>query len=378
MQETAPGGTRRTVSGSFLSLFSLPLTPYKHKHPVFFVQQIRAGALIITVNCPNSYIKNIEYLPVIYLTNTMQQLYQAGKKLISENPALLIKGEKGTGKELLARSLHHCLSSTSPFLTISCVNLPFDHFEERIDACTRDIRDINPADTAITLFLRDICCLDMEVQMNLIELLKKRFIEKHAHTANNYKINLLFSFSGGKTYTDSATHTEINLKTILNTASIQIAPLRERKNDISPLATFFVDTLSKEYSKEIGKINTEAMNRLMAYDWPGNVSELRDVIENAVMLSESPILCGEDIRFNVSKKSIALESFLSREDFFSLSELENIYVNTVLKRLNYNKTKAAKVLGVSRNTLQRKISGGNLKPDKPADTRKKTQQPSFF
>ncbi len=322
--------------------------------------------------------KNIQYLPVVYLTNTMKALYQTGKKLISDNISLLIKGEKGTGKELLARSLHYYLSATSPFLTISCVNLPFDHFEEKVETCIRDIHDLSLTDSCITLFLRDICCLDFDVQMNLIELLKKKFIENHINTSSNYRVNLLFSFCSNRIGADKSHNTENNLISVLSPASIHIAPLRERRLDISPLASFFVDKLSKEYNKEIGKIDREAMNLLMSYDWPGNVSELRDVIENAVMLAENPVLCSDEIRFNVSKKSIALESFLNREDFFSLSELENIYVNTVLKRLNYNKTKAAKVLGVSRNTLQRKISDVNYKSEKKKTSRKKTAQPSLF
>jgi len=79
------------------------------------------------------------------------------------------------------------------------------------------------------------------------------------------------------------------------------------------------------------------------------------VLENAVILAQSPLVTKEDIRFNISKKSIALESFLSREDFFTLEELERIYIQTVFRRVKNNKSKAAKILGISRNTMQKKI-----------------------
>jgi DNA-binding NtrC family response regulator len=153
-----------------------------------------------------------------------------------------------------------------------------------------------------------------------------------------------------------------------NPSKIDILPLRDRTDDILPLASFFTDKFSKEYGKDIGGVHSSALKLLEAYEWQGNVSELRDVIENAVLLSEGPLLLKEAVRFNISKKSIALESFLSGEDFFALDEIESIYIQTVLRRVKNNKAKAARILGISRNTLQRKLNTF-------ADTAKKTKAP---
>ena len=109
---------------------------------------------------------------------------------------------------------------------------------------------------------------------------------------------------------------------------ITSAAFHPSKIDILPLR----DKFSKEYGKDVGGIHSTALKLLEAYKWQGNVSELRDVIENAVLLSNGPLLVKEDVRFNISKKSIALESFLSGEDFFALDEIESIYIQTVLRR----------------------------------------------
>jgi transcriptional regulator with PAS, ATPase and Fis domain len=155
-------------------------------------------------------------------------------------------------------------------------------------------------------------------------------------------------------------------------------PLRERTEDIQPLALFFVDTFSKEYGKEIGGIHSGAVQALEAHAWPNNVSELRDVIENAVLLAQNSLILREDIRFNISKKSIALESFLSREDFFKLEEIERIYIETVVRRMRNNKSKAAKILGISRNTLQKRIDSFASRPLIRKAKKKSGHQPSLF
>ena len=120
---------------------------------------------------------------------------------------------------------------------------------------------------------------------------------------------------------------------------LSILPLRDRPADIQHLATFFTDRFSKEYGKDIGGLHKSALDRLESWQWPGNVSELRDVIENAVLLSRHMLIMDDDIRFNVSKKFIALESFLCHEDFFTLEEIEKIYIQTVLRRMKNNKSK---------------------------------------
>ncbi|MCX8045093.1 MAG: sigma 54-interacting transcriptional regulator [Desulfobacterota bacterium] len=331
--------------------------------------------------------KNIEYLPVIYLTDSMKALYQQGKKIASsDHAAILISGEQGTGKELLAKSIHYTLSPNAQFLTVNCVNLPFKHFEEKIETCFAMLREngVQEGEHGVrkrpTLFLRDINKLETSVQKNLASLLQERVMEyATADPSPAGNIRLIFSAHQPADETHHVVDKAV-LKTF-NPMLLSILPLRDRKDDIYPLALFFVDKFSKEYGKDIGGIHSNAVQVLEAYPWNGNVSELRDVIENAVILAQTPLITKEDIRFNISKKSIALESFLAREDFFTLEELERIYIQTVCRRVKNNKSKAAKILGISRNTLQKKIelfAASHAKNHKKEKKRKNGNQPLLF
>jgi len=324
--------------------------------------------------------KNIEYLPVVYLTNSLKQLYQQCEGLSKkEHPSILITGENGTGKELLAKSIHYSRSPNAPFVTMNCINLPFDHFEEKINTCFSTLNTEcgngnRPNTLESTLFMRDLCKLEDTVKQDLLKLLS----EKIQPLKKNGSSPIQLIFSSKKPLPDPKARSKSSPSVALfKPYQLTILPLRSRQDDIKPLATFFIDKFSKEYGKDIGGIHSHAQALLEGYEWPENVSELRDVMENAVLLADGPLITKDDIRFNITKKAIALESFLSREDFFTLEEIEHIYINTVLRRLKNNKSKTAKVLGVSRNTLQRRIET-NEKPATRKKRRKNQNQPRLL
>jgi len=333
--------------------------------------------------------RRIDYLSDIYLTGSMKELYKQGKTLSEvDSPCLLITGESGTGKELLAKSIHYTLSPGSQFVPISCVNLPYGHFEQKIEACLTDVSSDMACQTGkgapygATLFFRDIGKLEQSVLRDILGLLRKKISGPNGGPQDHAgRIRLVFSCSQQRQIAGSqgkADASEQFLKAF-NPRLLSILPLRDRIADIGLLATYFTDRFSKEYGKDIGGIHSSALELLEGWGWPGNVSELRDVIENAVLLSRHLLLMDEDIRFNVSKKFIALESFLCREDFFTLEEIEKIYIQTVLRRMKNNKSKTSKILAISRNTLQSKLEAYNALPAKPKTRRKpSTQQPLFY
>ena len=316
----------------------------------------------------------------------MRQLFSQGKKLSEkESASILINGETGTGKELLAKSIHYCNSPRAPFVTINCINLPFDHFEEKVDKCISVFLDnisqaqgINDSYRS-TLFLRNLSKLEPTVQISLFNLLKERLSRLTKNVNKNREhVQLIISCNQNGMSGDEFSEMQKITADAFNPSKIDILPLRDRTDDILPLASFFTDKFSKEYGKDIGGIHSSVLKLLEAYKWKGNVSELRDVIENAVLLSEGPLLVKEDVRFNISKKSIALESFLSGEDFFALDEIESIYIQTVLRRVKNNKAKAARILGISRNTLQRKLNTFADNATKIKAPKKMKNQPLLF
>lgn len=329
--------------------------------------------------------RTITYLPGMHLTGSMKELYNKGKHLCkSDNTSLLITGETGTGKELLARSIHYTLAPNSQFIPISCINMPHDHVVKKIEGCLQDIgsdaaaQQERHSQIAATLYFRDIGKLDSSAQQDLVELLQEK-ISSQAKTGSCRpgSVKCVFSCSRPDGQTGGESQANEPVVRAFNPRLLSILPLRDRKADIRPLANFFIDRFSKEYGKDIGGIDNEAAERLETWQWPGNVSELRDIIENAVLLARFALLTADDIRFNVSKKFIALESFLCREDFFTLEELEKIYIQTVLRRMKNNKSKTARILNISRNTLQSKLENYNALPAKTKTRKKIAQQPLF-
>jgi len=328
--------------------------------------------------------RHVAYLPAIYLTKSITSLYQQAQEMIAGDQAsILFLGESGTGKELLAKTVHYNMSPQAPFFTVNCVNLPFDHYCEQIERYFSFLlgrRASVPAASARcqgTIFFRGVEKLEASVQKSVMHFLQEKLGVSAKHPCSD--IQLMFSLDQNGSEPDRQKASEKGSYKIFNPCTLSILPLRERPEDIQPLALFFLDTFSKEYGKQIGSIHSGALQALEAHSWRGNVSELRDVIENAVLLAQNALILREDIRFNISKKSIALESFLSREDFFRLEELEKIYIQTVLRRMKNNKSKAAKILGISRNTLQNKIDLFASHPAKHKTKKRKTgQQQSLF
>jgi len=324
----------------------------------------------------------------VAINQSMRDLFNGGVLTDCENThSLLILGEKGTGKELLAKTIHSTFSPHLPFYSINCVNLPVKHFEEKIDECLEVFSDrceqflkfSHSVSKQPTLFLRDIGKLDKTIQKELLLLLKQRFFDQNKSSAKKEKKNLRLIFSSTKNSSapqNSCVTGDVfrGFKPFL----LSIKPLRNRKKDIKPLALYFMHMFCREYEKDIGGIHSEALKLLYDYSWPGNVGDLKGVIENAVLLCQGLLITADDIRFNTSKKSVALESFLNQEDFFNLDDLEKIYINTVLRRVKNNKSKASRILGISRNTLQRKLDSFSLNLTQKKPRKKKNSQPTLF
>jgi two-component system response regulator HydG len=332
-------------------------------------------------------IDTIDFFPTFCLSESLQKVFQQAKKITAKGTApILITGERGTGKEFLAKNIHYLTSSVHlPFFAVNCSHLPFDHFaikmEQYLAAMGKNSDDKvtgnKASGNAGTIFLRDVGKLAPPIQGKVFDLLKE-LCGKFVRSSKPFvpTVHLMFSYSPTREKSDVHSPCQEVLHKTFHPDTLTLLPLRDRLDDIQPLASFFVDRFSKEYSKDIGGIHSEALAALKSHAWPNNVSELKNVMENAVLLAQNPLITREDIRFNISKKSIALESFFGREDFFQLEEIERIYIQTVLRRVKNNKSKAANILGITRNTLQKRIDSF-VKAETKHKARKKSRQPTL-
>lgn len=330
-------------------------------------------------------LETIDYFPTLCLSQYLKKIYQQAKKISSRgNAPILITGEKGTGKEFLAKNIHYISSSLQhPFFIMNCSHLALDNFELKLGQYlsalphTPDAQSSSgsgPLQMGGTIFLRDVGKLDSHIQGKVFDVLKENCGRSLRSSASSFpSIHLIFSFCQNSEKPEENAPCKESLQNIFRPDTLNLIPLRERLEDMQPLASFFIDRFSKEYGKDINGIHSEALGLLKSYAWPCNVSELKNVMENAVLLAQGPLITKNDIRFNISKKSITLESFFSQEDFFALEEIERIYIQTVLRRVKNNKSKAAKILGITRNTLQNRVDSFT-KPAAKSKAGKKSHQ----
>lgn len=282
-------------------------------------------------------------------------------KLSDTDANILILGENGTGKDLVARIIKHLSPrSNEAFVTIDLGSIPEQLFESELFGYEKgaftDAKKSKPGRMEMasggTLFLDEIGNLSMQMQSKLLTAIEKRYITRLGgveHT--NIDVRLISA-------TNSNLHDMIENGTFrqdllyrINTIELHIPPLRERGNDIILLAEHFLKIYNKKYKKEITGINREAKNKLLKYQWPGNVRELQHVIERAVIMSENSLIKSEDFMFSKPDK----DRKIIQEEELNLETLEKNAIEKAIKLSKGNYTMAAEMLGISRFSLYRKI-----------------------
>ncbi len=303
-----------------------------------------------------------QFKNVIGRTPQMFEVYKAIAKVADTKSTVLLYGERGTGKELVARSFHYnSHRNERPFIAVDCASLVetlmeseiFGHVRGAFTGALSTKRGLFEEADGGTLFLDEVSNLNLSMQTKLLRFLQEHEIKRvggmesikvdvRVITATNQLLEPLVK--NGKFRED--------LYDRLNVVSITLPPLRERKEDIPLLAAYFLQKFSGENHKNISHISPEALAVLMQYSWPGNVRELEHTIERAVILSIHPIILPEDIPSKMFEEIKGTE-FLLPEKPVSLKELEKKYVLKVLEEVKGNKKKASEILGIDRTTLYR-------------------------
>ena len=299
---------------------------------------------------------------VIGRTPQMLQVYKTIAKVANTKSTVLLYGERGTGKELIARSIHYNSSrNTRPFIPVDCASLVetlmeselFGHVRGAFTGAQTTKKGLIEEADGGTLFLDEISNLSLQTQAKLLRFLQEHEIKRvggvetirldvRVIAATNKPLEPLVK--AGKFMED--------LFDRLNVVSISLPPLRERREDIPLLATYFLNKFSEENGKKISHISPEALDILINYSWPGNVRELEHIIERAVILSRNPIILPEDLPKKIIEETKDLEKE-ETEKLLPLKEMEKRYVLKVLQETKGNKKKASEILGIDRTTLYR-------------------------
>ena len=310
-----------------------------------------------------SYLQQLESDDLLAVSKTMKELYQQVIKVAEAgtHPVLLV-GETGTGKELLAQIIHlRSPHFMSPFIPLCCKEITssgLDAFLLEMSKENRPCADEPENGHTLegnTLFLSHIDHLSKADQVRVLKFLKgrKTAAERKAGRHPWGRCVVVATNENLKKLVDGGRFNK-ELYYLLSKRAVHIPPLRKRPAEIMPLALHFIEVFNKAYDRQVKKIDPAVKHYLETCEWPGNVSELKNVIEHCVITSRSEHLTMEALEINGNRQVMSLDTLLLNGSFLSLDEMVALYVKTVLKKVKGNKSRAAKLLRVSRNTLKKK------------------------
>lgn len=305
---------------------------------------------------------------MIGTSEKVMRIYELIDKIADSMGTVLISGETGTGKELVAREIHRRSSrSEGPFICVNCAAVPDTLLESELfgyekGAFTGAINS-KPGRFELaqggTILLDEIGDMNLLMQTKLLRVLQDKMVTRLGGTqANEIAVRIIASTNKDLDRACREKQFRQDLYYRINVLNIRIPPLREHKEDIPEIAQYFIDRYSKRDSRSVHKITPEGLTRLLAYDWPGNVRELENVIERGVILAQDGKL---QIDYPQSQRSSSEEKKSLRNSLRSTTmEIERQAIANALKECNGNRSKAAKKLGISRRTIINKIKQYNI------------------
>ncbi|WP_123054284.1 sigma-54 dependent transcriptional regulator [Clostridium sp. JN-1] len=351
----------------------------------YFIKSRKAEELLIEIEKleklhhlekDNKYWRNQQNRNV-YLLKTKNKKYENVLKVINKaavsNASILITGESGVGKEIVARRIHELSSrKNGHFVAVNCQSLSENLLESELfghekgaftGANERRIGRFEEADDG-TLFLDEIGEMPINIQTKLLRTLENRTIERIGSN-REISVNLrLISATNRNIYkaVENGDFRE-DLFYRINTIIINIPPLRDRKEDLPMFIDFFFNKFSKEQKKEITFIEKKVKDYLLTYNYPGNIRELKNIIERLVVLSEKGVVRKDDLPENRIRKGNNIQH---SDTIMPLKEykkkVESKYISEALAKCNGNITKTSQILNISRRQLFNKITEYNLKP----------------
>jgi len=304
---------------------------------------------------------------IIGMNGQMLELFDLIKDIAKTNSTVLITGESGTGKELIANAIHFNSDRIKkPFVKVNCGVLAenlleselFGHVKGSFTGAIRDKLGRFEIAHGGTIFLDEIGDVSSNMQLKLLRVLQEGEFERVGGT-ETIKVDVRIIAATNRNLNEMMMKGQFrqDLYYRLNVIPLEVPPLRERKDDIPLLITHFLDKFNKQFSKKIDFIEDEAMRYLQNYSWPGNIRELENLLERAVVLNKTGRLTVKDFPLVIMKQDGEIEVDLTAEG--SLTDLVDVYEKQVimkaLRENNYNKLRTAEKLGIHRSTFMSKL-----------------------
>ncbi|MFL6256606.1 MAG: sigma-54-dependent transcriptional regulator [Pyrinomonadaceae bacterium] len=304
---------------------------------------------------------------LVYRSKAMEGLVALADTAARADSTVVITGESGTGKDVLARFLHaRSLRSDSPMISVNCAALPetlfesefFGHERGAFTGATSTKRGLIEAADSSTLFLDEIGEMPAQTQVKLLRFLEEgRFRRVGSTRDREADVRVIAATNRNLVEDVTAGRFRADLFYRLNVISLHVPPLRQRREDIPALTEHFLALFRERFNRPTLDLSTDARGRLNAYDWPGNVRELRNALERAVALAsaDSERLEADQLLPSHTSQSVEGQTGIANSTPLTLDQLERRHILRVLEEHGGNRERAAAVLGISARTLYRKL-----------------------
>ncbi len=308
---------------------------------------------------PKSESTSNRYADMIGESEAFQKVTEIIDRVRDNRATILVRGESGTGKELVARAIHYSGKfARNPFVAVNCAAIPENLLEAELFGYTKGAftganetrNGFFQAANNGTIFLDEIGDAPLPVQTRLLRVLQEKEVTKiGSHKAEKLEVRVIAATNIDLEELIEKKMFREDLYYRLSVVSIKVPPLRERKDDIPLLVNRFLFKYGVEYKDHIVQIDPQALEVLQRYSWPGNIRELENVIQRAV------IMCDRKITLKELPEELKYKIDFPNKGYLPLRDLERDYIQKVLQHTKGNKTKAAEILQIDRKTLREKL-----------------------
>jgi DNA-binding NtrC family response regulator len=365
---TAYGSVETAVDSMKAGATDFLLKPFSLDH---LMQVINKALEVCALRDENRQLKaelgrRYEYDNIIGRSEAMQEIFATIDRVGPSRATVLLAGESGVGKDLIARAIHfHSPRRDRPLVKINCSAIPENLMESELfgyekgaftGAAGTKPGKFEQADTG-TVFLDEIGDVPAAIQVKLLRILQEREFERlGSNVTRHIDVRVIAATNQDlRAALEQGTFRE-DLYYRLNVVPINIPPLRERREDIRSLANHFIRKLAPDAGREVESITDAGMEKLLNYHWPGNVRELENVIERGLILCNGKQLDVEDIKLETAPRPRPQNDQHFLPEGLTLDQYEQEIIREALKRADGNKSQAARMLGLTRNALRYRLT----------------------
>ncbi|HEX6974163.1 MAG TPA: sigma-54 dependent transcriptional regulator [Vicinamibacterales bacterium] len=362
---TAYATVETAVSAMKIGAYDYLVKPFDPEELTLMIQKIVKQDELVRENeaLRRALKRDYHFRDLISKSSGMQTVFDLARTAARSQSTILILGESGTGKELLARAIHaESPRASAPFVAVSCAALTetlleselFGHEKGAFTGAAARRRGTFETAQGGTLFLDEIGDISPKLQVDLLRVLETRtFCRVGGNEQISVDVRIVAATNKDLQKAVAAGEFRDDLFYRLNVIPITLPPLRERREDIPLLVEHFIDRMAAELGRKSDGISRDAMAMLMSYPFPGNVRELRNIVERAMVCASGPILQVTDFGLAQAAAQAAAPA--------SLEEVEHRHIAAILEHCGGNVSQAARILDIDRVTLYNKIKKYGLR-----------------